>query len=215
MTTSSIRNVTIIGAGNVGSALARNFVRHGLRVALATPELAKTRTAAAAIAPDVRAVELAAIDTSDAVFLAVPAEAAAPALAAATGLPDRTLIVDCTNPLRWDNGPIHAPPAEGSTTAQLAAKFARFRVVKSFNTFGAEFHDQPALAAGPADLYIAGDDADGKQQLAELGRLLGYAPVDAGPLRNAAVLEQLAMLWIHLATVGGHGRQVAFKLLPR
>ncbi len=211
----TIRKVTIIGAGNVGSALARNFVRHGLRVALATPELAKTRVAAAAVGPDVAAVELAALETSDAVFLAVPAEAAVAALAAAPRLADRTLVIDCTNPLRWDNGPIHAPPAEGSTTAQLAAKFARFRIVKSFNTFGAELHDQPGLAAGPADLYMAGDDAEAKQQLAELGRLLGYAPVDVGPLRNAALLEQLAMLWIHLATVGGLGRQVAFKLLPR
>jgi predicted dinucleotide-binding enzyme len=40
----------------------------------------------------------------------------------------------------------------------------------------------------------------------------GFAPVDAGPLRNAAVLENVAMLWIHLATVGGKGRDFAFAM---
>jgi predicted dinucleotide-binding enzyme len=39
--------------------------------------------------------------------------------------------------------------------------------------------------------------------------------VDAGSLRNAALLESLAVLWIHLALKGGYGRQVGFKLLKR
>ena len=34
---------------------------------------------------------------------------------------------------------------------------------------------------------------------------------DVGPLRNAAVLENLAVLWIQLATAGGLGRQFAFR----
>ncbi len=214
--TRTLRNLTIIGAGNVGSALAKNLIRHGVTVQLATADLAKTREAAAKLGPDVRAVELGSLaDGIDAVLLAVPAEAAVAALAAAPGLRAGTIVIDCTNPLRWDNGPVHTPPAEGSTAAQLAAKFTQFRVRKSFNTFGAEFHAQPALSAGPADLYFAGDDADAKQQLAELARLIGYAPIDVGPLRNAALLESMAMIWIHLATVGGQGREVAFKLLPR
>jgi hypothetical protein len=51
--------------------------------------------------------------------------------------------------------------------------------------------------------------------VAAIARAAGFEPIDAGPLRNAAVLENLAMLWIHLAMVGGHGRQVGFKLLGR
>jgi predicted dinucleotide-binding enzyme len=44
---------------------------------------------------------------------------------------------------------------------------------------------------------------------------LGFDPVDVGPLRNAAHLESLAILWIHLATVGKRGRDFAFKALAR
>lgn len=212
----TIRKVTIAGAGNVGSALARNLLRHGLDVQLAASDLAKAREAAAALGERARAVDLAALQGGvDALFLAVPAEAAPAVLDAARGLPDGTITVDCTNPLRWDNGPVHTPPSEGSMTAHLARRFPRLRLLKAFNTFGAEFHDQPGLGALAADLYLAGDDADAKRDLGELGRQLGYGPVDVGPLRNAQHLESLAMLWIHLATVGKRGRNFAFKTIDR
>jgi predicted dinucleotide-binding enzyme len=212
----SIRTVTIVGAGSVGKALARNFIRHGITVQLAALDLAKTRETAAALGPQARAVELASLAGGvDAVFLAVPANAAAAALDQAKGLAAGTIVVDCTNPLRWDNGPVHTPPPEGSMTAHLAQRFPAFRLIKAFNTFGAEFHDRPDLGAVSADLYLAGDDADAKQGLDELARTLGYTPIDTGPLRNAQHLESLAILWIHLATVGKRGREIAFKLLAR
>jgi predicted dinucleotide-binding enzyme len=208
--------ITIVGTGNVGSALARNALRHGIAVQLAGRDLAKTQAAAAQLGAGARAVELATLrEGTDLVFLTVPAEAAPAALAAAGNLADGTIIVDCTNPLRWDNGPVHTPPAEGSTTAQLAARFPRLRMVKAFNTFGAEFHDRSELAGAPTDLYIAGDDGDAKQQLGALGETLGYTAVDVGPLRNAAHLESLAILWIHLATVGQQTRNFAFQMIRR
>jgi predicted dinucleotide-binding enzyme len=208
--------ITIVGTGNVGSALARNALRHGVAVQLAGLDLAKTQAAATQLGAGARAVELATLrEGVDFVFLAVPAEAAPAALAAAGQLPDRTIIVDCTNPIRWDNGPVSTAPPEGSTTAQLAARFPRLRVLKSFNTFGAEFHDRPELAGAPTDLYLAGDDGDAKQQLAALARTLGYTAVDVGPLRNAAHLESLAILWIHLATVGQQTRDFAFQMIRR
>jgi predicted dinucleotide-binding enzyme len=43
-------------------------------------------------------------------------------------------------------------------------------------------------------------------------REAGFAPVDAGPLRNAGVLENVAMLWIHLAMAGGQGRDFTFVM---
>ena len=100
-------------------------------------------------------------------------------------------------------------------TAHLAKRFPTLRLIKAFNTFGAEFHDRPELGTSAADLYIAGDDADAKQAISDLARTLGYTPVDTGPLRNAQHLESLAILWIHLATVGKRGRDFAFKAIPR
>ena len=212
----TVRNITIAGAGNVGSALARNLARHGLDVQLAASDLASAQTAARAIGDGVRAVELATLQGKvDALFLAVPATAAPAVLEAARGLPAGTIVVDCTNPLRWDDGPVHTPPPEGSMTAHLARRFPTLRLVKAFNTFGAEFHERPELGSTAADVYLAGDDADARRSIAELSRTLGFDPVDVGPLRNAAHLESLAILWIHLATVGQRGREFAFKTLVR
>ncbi|MCA9708889.1 MAG: hypothetical protein KDK70_23795, partial [Myxococcales bacterium] len=104
---------------------------------------------------------------------------------------------------------------EGSNSAALAAALPGARVIKAFNTFGAEFHADPSLPGGGADVPIAGDDAEARQRVADLAESAGFTPIDAGPLRNAAVLENVAMLWIHLATVGGHGRSGAFKLVSR
>lgn len=212
----TVRHVTIAGAGNVGSALARNLARHGLDVQLAASDLASAQSAARAIGERVRAVELAALPGPvDALFLAVPAGAAPAAVEAARGLAAGTIVVDCSNPLRWDDGPVHTPPPEGSMAAHLARRFPALRLVKAFNTFGAEFHDRPELTSAAADLYLAGDDAGARAAIAELARTLGFDPVDVGPLRNAAHLESLATLWIHLATVGKRGRDFAFKALAR
>jgi predicted dinucleotide-binding enzyme len=153
-------------------------------------------------------------DGAGLVILAVPASTAVSVLEKAS-LPPGTIVVDCTNPFRWVDGPVHTPPPEGSVTAQLAARFPHLRLLKAFNTFGAALHDRPRLGSEVADLYLAGDDADAKQIVNKLARMLGFEPVDVGPLRNAQHLESLAILWIHLATIGKRGHSIAFKLLRR
>jgi 8-hydroxy-5-deazaflavin:NADPH oxidoreductase len=44
---------------------------------------------------------------------------------------------------------------------------------------------------------------------------LGFDVIDAGPLRNARLLEAHAMLWIDLALVRGLGRDFAFARVKR
>jgi predicted dinucleotide-binding enzyme len=51
--------------------------------------------------------------------------------------------------------------------------------------------------------------------VAKLAEDLGFEAVDAGPLKNARLLEPFAMLWIYLAIKQGLGPDIAFKLLRR
>lgn len=210
--------LAIIGTGNVGAALgvrlaAAGFpIRFGVRSDKDRAALLERVAAVGGQAEFSSPAEAAA--AADLVFLAVPGPAsldAARSLALAPG----KILVDCNNPIRWDAGPVWNPPAAGSITAELAAALPEVRVLKAFNGFGAEFHADPKLGELAVDVFIAGDDAAAKQQLASVAHKAGFSTIDAGPLRNAAVLENLAVLWIHLATVGGHGREVAFKLLSR
>ena len=48
----------------------------------------------------------------------------------------------------------------------------------------------------------------------DLAAQIGFEPVDAGPLRQARLLESFALLWVNLA-FGGMGTDFAFKLLRR
>lgn len=208
--------IAIVGPGNVGSALARRFVAAGFsNVTFGVRSGGKIAELLAEFDGKVRAAEAPeAVAGAEIVFLAVPGPAA---VAAAKGLGDLTgkIVVDCNNPLTWSAGPVWAPPSEGSITAALAAALPGARVLKAFNTFGAEFHADPKLGDTVADVFVAGDDAAAKQTLTQVIERAGFRAIDSGPLRNAAVLENLAVLWIHLALVGGQGREVAFKLLAR
>lgn len=215
---SESETLAIIGTGNVGASLgmrlagAGHAIRFGTRTSKDGSELLDRVTSVNGRAEFVSPMEAAA--AAPIVFLAVPANAA---LEAARGLelaPGK-ILVDCTNPVRWDGGPIWAPPPAGSVAQALAEALPGVRVIKAFNGFGAEFHADPKLGDTAVDVFMAGDDMPAKIQLAMIARKAGFSAVDAGPLRNAGLLENLAVLWIHLATVGGRGRNAAFKLLER
>jgi predicted dinucleotide-binding enzyme len=64
-------------------------------------------------------------------------------------------------------------------------------------------------------MFVAGDDAANKPRVIDLIAGLGFEAVDAGPLRNARLLEAHAMLWIDLALKRGLGRDFAFAIVSR
>jgi predicted dinucleotide-binding enzyme len=207
--------IAILGAGNVGGNLGINLSRHGYAVRFGVREGSDIQDVLSKCEGKAEASSVAAaIQWAEVIFLAVPANAAVDALKAAGDVSGK-VVVDCTNPLRWEDGPVHAPPPEGSITAALAKAFPKARVVKGFSTFGAEFHLDPKIGNMSIDVQLAGDDAEAKALVSSIATRAGFTPIDAGPLRNAAVLEAFAVLWIHLAMKGGHGRQVGFKLLKR
>lgn len=206
------QTIAMVGVGSVGRSLGARLVETGHRVVFGVrpgrevDDLPTEGPGEASVAPVVEACRKAAL-----IFLAVPAEAAVKSLAGAP-LAGK-VIVDCTNPLSWDSGPVWAPPAEGSNLALLARTYPAGRWVKGFSSFGAALHRNPMLLGQPVDVHLAGDDEEAKRSVANLARTAGFAPVDVGPLRNAALLEAMAVLWIELA--GRRGREFAFQLLPR
>jgi hypothetical protein len=212
--------IAIVGAGNVGGALGERLGKAGYEVRFGTKEPADANDALARAGANAKAFGVReAIAGADVVFVALPATAAVDALRAAGDLAGK-IVVDCTNPVAraasGPPGPAIAPPDEGSVTAALAKALPEARVLKGWNTFGAEIHADPRLAHGEAaDVLLAGDDADAKTIVSAIATKAGFVSVDAGPLRNAALLESFAVVWIHLAMAGGRGRQWAFKILGR
>ena len=123
-------HIAILGAGNVGGTLGEALADAGHTIVWGTRHPEEVDRSGGRAAPVAEAVAGAEI-----VVLAVPASAVDAALESAGDLSGK-VIIDATNPVRWDDGPVHAPPAEGSM-AQHVAAVTGVPVVKAFNTFGA------------------------------------------------------------------------------
>lgn len=201
-------NIHVIGAGNVGGNIIRAAARAGHTVTVRVRNPDKIR----ALLDDTGATASQSAEGADLVISTLPHAAAASILPEA-GLAGKTLI-DACNPIAWSGGPVHSPP-EGhkSAAAHLQSLMPDTHVVKAFNTFGAEHTTGAADAERSLDHFIAGDDADAKASVSELLKSLNMRPIDLGPLRNAAALEHLAITWIHLAMVGGWGRDIQLALV--
>lgn len=206
--------IAILGAGNVGLALASALTRRGSAVTLGVPEPAKYAGAVAALGPLARLEPTAtAIAGADLVILAVP-HAAVADLARSRPEWGGRILVDATNPLAAGLAGLTV----GTTTSaaeQLAAQAVGARVVKAFNTTGAENMADSAYAGGLPLMPVCGDDAEARGVVLALATQLGFDAVDFGPLSAARYLEPFAMAWIHLAFRQGYGRRFAFSMLRR
>ena len=207
--TGSMTSIAIIGAGNVGGALARIWSKAGHQVSTAV-----RKGSTAKEIPGVGsgpANEIA--GKAEIVLLAVPWSAAKEALASCGSLVGKTLI-DCINPVQETLDGLQF----GTTTSaseQLQALAPQAHVVKAFNTIGAMLLGNATFNNLQADGYFCGDDAAAKAAVAPLVAAAGLRPFDAGPLRNARYLEAMAMLWIDLAIKRGRGPTFGFRTLER
>jgi 8-hydroxy-5-deazaflavin:NADPH oxidoreductase len=208
--------IAILGAGNVGGTLGTAWAARGHDVVFAVrePGAAKVKALVQQAGPRTRAAAVKeAVTAAEVVVLATPWSAAEAAVRAAGDWRGK-ILVDATNPLTEDVSGL----ALGHTTSgaeQVARWAAGARVVKAFNTIGAVHMAQPTFGTERASMFLCGDDAAARTTVAGLARELGFDPVDAGPLPQARLLEPLAMLWISMALVHGHGPNIAFKLLRK
>ena len=209
-------NIGIIGSGNVGGTLGTRWAALGHTVVFSSrnPGSSEMRELVARAGPGARAASAAeAAASSEAVLLATPWPATRQAIESAGDLAGKILI-DATNPLL----PGLAGLEFGGTASggeQVASWASGARVVKAFNTVGFNVMADPRFGDRPAALFYCGDDADAKRAVHQLASGMGFQALDAGPLRQARLLEPFALLWISLALVQGYGRDIAFDLMRR
>jgi predicted dinucleotide-binding enzyme len=149
---------------------------------------------------------------ADVTILSLPWTAIEPALKEVGSLAG-SVLVDTTNPLTSSlDLAIGFDQSAGEQVAKLASGA---RVVKAFNTTGAE--NMAALRDFPSRpmMPVAGDDAEAKNLVSRLAEDLGFEPVDAGPLAASRLLEPLAVFWIKQAYAQQMGRDFAFSIIRR
>ncbi len=207
--------IAVIGAGSVGGTLGRRWAELGHSVCFGVRDIADAAAKAlvARIKGEARLARVPeAVGDAEVVVLATPYGANAAAIKSAGDLTGKILI-DVTNPLTAD---LSLAVGFDSSGAEEVAKLApRARVYKALNQVGFEVMADPTFPAGKPVMFVAGDEAAGKQVVLDLVAALGFEAIDAGGLAVARLLEPQAALWIHLMVRRKLGRSFAFGLLRR
>jgi len=201
--------VTVIGAGNMGSAFVSQLVKAGHQASVTARDAAKAARVAAANPGATAVPAAAAARGADIVVLATGYADAVTALRAADVQPAQ-VVIDITNPLTAD----YMGLTIGHTTSaaeEIAKAVPNAALVKGFNTIFAQVLAEGADFGGgrKASVFLAGDNAEAKQRARVLAESMGFDVVDAGGLRNARYLEPLAGLNVYFGYGAGLGTAVA------
>jgi len=188
--------IGIIGNGNVGGALERGLKQTSHEVRSVGNDPAAVRAVA---------------DWANVVILAVPFGALEEVVKSAGSALDGKTVVDATNPLNPDMSLALGFSTSGAE--ELQKKAPKTHVVKAFNTVFAQNMASGHVGTQALTALVASDDAGAKSTVLELSKALGFEAVDAGPLRNARLLEPLGYLNIQLGYVLKMGTDIGFKVV--
>jgi 8-hydroxy-5-deazaflavin:NADPH oxidoreductase len=178
-------HVGILGAGNIGSNVARRLVLAGHDV---TVSFARDQAKLAAVAAEIGATAGQPVHAAaaDVVVLSVPWAVIDTALAAAGPLTGR-IVVDTTNQF----GPGGVLNLGHTAARHNADRMPGAHYTKCFNTLTARFQAQAATRTGDARVvqWVCGDDTQAKAIVGRLVDDAGYVPVDLGGIDECAVME--------------------------
>jgi 8-hydroxy-5-deazaflavin:NADPH oxidoreductase len=182
------------GTGEQGRGLAYRWALAGLDVLIGSRDAARAAAAASEIAPSVRgASNLDVGAQADIVVVAVPWDGHAELLRSLSVVLAGKVVVDCVNPLGFDERGAYALEVEeGSAAQQAAALLPDSRVVAAFHHLSSVLLNDPAVVEVDCDIMVLGDDriaTDIVQSLA--GTLGGARGIYGGRLRNAHQVEAL------------------------
>jgi predicted dinucleotide-binding enzyme len=190
-------SISIIGLGNMASALADRALAGGNAVEIIGRDPAKANKLAVVLGGATVGTAGTAPD-GDIVILAVPYASAAAVVSEYGDALHGKVIVDITNPITPDFTGFVTP--EGSSGAQEIAKSAPAgaHVVKAFNTLPCDVLAAGSVEGHPVDVFIAGDDAQAKARVSAFIESLGLRPLDVGQLPMARALENATLLQLGL-----------------
>ena len=179
--------IGLIGAGHIGSQVARLAVNNGYHVVLSNSRGPDTltdlvaelgpRARAATVLEAARAADIAVVTLPLKHYRSVPVEPLA-----------GKIVIDTNNYYPQRDGNIPELDNESTTTSELLqAHLPTSKVVKAFNHIYASQLTTDGTPPGTPNrraLVIAGDDAGAKKTVTDLLNQFGFDTVDAGPLRE-------------------------------
>ena len=184
--------IGIIGAGHIGQAVAKRLASAGIPASIANNRGPSSLSSIVqGLGAGITAAETKVAAKADVVFLAVPWQAYADAVAGLAPWGGR-IVIDAMN--AGFVGPEGLRPFDlgGQASSQLVAdRLTGARVVKAFNTLpAAALASDPHADGGKRVLFLSGDDAPAKQEVARLVDRLGFVAIDLGDVEMGRRLQQ-------------------------
>lgn len=202
--------ISIIGSGNVGGTLARQWVKagHTVLVGAKFPLSNKNIELATHIGED-RFTNIASATKQAEVILIATPPTAIDEVIHQMGDVQGKILIDATNSVRQS-------PEPYPTVYHALADRTKGEIVKCFNTTGYENMANPRYGEQAIEVFMAGESTNAKAVARQLALDIGFADcLDFGGSDKVILLEQFALSWINLAIMQGQGRGMAFKVLRR
>ena len=194
-----MRIAVVGGTGKEGYGLALNWARTGQEVIIGSRTLDRAARAAETINAAVGRTAARGMLNRDAaaageiVVLTVPYDAHEATLKDIQGTARGKVLVDVTVPVDPEKPrQLRIPPGGSATEEAQALLGPETRVVAAFQNISHE-HLVHGLATA-CDVLVCGDDPGARQEAIKLAGMLGLRALDAGPARNARVVEGLTVL---------------------
>lgn len=203
-------NIAIIGSGNVGGALAQQWVKAGHTVLIGAqfPLSEKNIALATTIGEDRFAAIENAVEQCEIILIATPPEAVFEILEK-IGDASGKIIIDATNAVMKN-------PEPYKTVYHALTDKTNAEIVKCFNTTGFENMLNPSYNGEGIDMFMAGESDKAKEVAKKLALDCGFSScIDFGKSDKVELLEKFALSWINLAIMQGLGRNLAFKVVYR
>lgn len=184
--------IGILGAGHVGSVIARRATEAGHEVVLSfARDPADLVALAAQLGPRAQAGTVAEAAQADLLVMSVP-WAAIPAVLAQAGPLAGKVLIDTSNPDA--SNPLHVEGLltlpKGVTSGSFnAARLPGVTLIKAFNTLTAGFQAEAQQHPGQTAMFFCGGDAHSKALAAQLIVAQGFAPVDLGSLAEGVLMD--------------------------
>jgi predicted dinucleotide-binding enzyme len=190
--------LTIIGSGNMATAIGTRATEHGHTIELMGRDTGKAQALADQIGHGATVGTYGARPAGDIVVLAVLYAGAVDVVAHYGEALAGKILVDITNPFNADASGVVTTPGSSVSQQIAAAAPEGTHVVKAFNTiFGGVLAEDK-----PLDALFAGDNAEAKTQVADFLEGVGMRPLDAGGLEMTHALEWAGILLVGVANNG-------------
>jgi predicted dinucleotide-binding enzyme len=181
----------IIGAGNIAQTIARQLSKAGYSVTLSNSRNAESlKEVVAGLGNGVKAATATEAAKRDIVILAIPwnSLSSLPSIADWKG----KHVIDVINHFVTYQPDFKVADLGDKTSSEIVQKYISGAiVVKAFNTLSYKILEKdPDEGNGRRVLFISGDTADFKNEVSDLIKSIGFAPVDIGSLAVGGRLQQ-------------------------